>query len=116
MEFFWQEYGSGLPFPPPGDLPDPGIKPLPPALPALVGRFFTTEPPHLTTFQLKKKKFTLIYCLLFHSYTVMRHLPSFQIIPPGEGNDNPLQYSSLESPMGRGVWEATIHGVAKSWI
>ena len=30
-----QEYWSGLPFPPPGDLPDPGIKPVPPAAPAL---------------------------------------------------------------------------------
>ena len=32
---------------------------------------------------------------------------------PGEGNGNPLQYSSLENPMDRGVWWATIHGVAK---
>ena len=30
--FFKQEYWSGLPFPPPGDLPDPGIKPVSPAL------------------------------------------------------------------------------------
>ena len=35
---------------------------------------------------------------------------------PGEGNDNPLQYSSLETSMGRGAWGATIHGIAKSWI
>ena len=33
----------------------------------------------------------------------------------GEGNGNPLQYSCLESPMGRGAWWATVHGVAKSW-
>ena len=32
MEFSWQEYGDGLPFPSPGDLPDPGIKPRSPAL------------------------------------------------------------------------------------
>ena len=32
---------------------------------------------------------------------------------PGEGNGNPLQYSCLESPMDRGVWEATVHGVAR---
>ena len=31
MEFFRQEYWSGLPFPSPGDLPDPGIKPGSPA-------------------------------------------------------------------------------------
>ena len=35
---------------------------------------------------------------------------------PGEGNDNPLQYSCLENPMDRGAWRATVHGVAKSWI
>ena len=33
---------------------------------------------------------------------------------PGEGNGNPLQYSCLENPMGRGAWWATVHGVAKS--
>ena len=36
------EYCSGLPFPPPGDLPNPGIEPT---SPALAGAFFTTEPP-----------------------------------------------------------------------
>ena len=35
MGFFRQEYWSGLPFPPPGDLPDPGIKPASPVSPAL---------------------------------------------------------------------------------
>ena len=33
---------------------------------------------------------------------------------PGEGNDNPLQYSCLEISMDRGAWRATTHGVAKS--
>ena len=33
---------------------------------------------------------------------------------PGEGNDNPLQYSYLENPMDRGAWWATVHGVTKS--
>ena len=42
MGFPRQEYWSGLPFPSPGDLPNPGIEPL---SPALAGRFFTTEPP-----------------------------------------------------------------------
>ena len=31
---------------------------------------------------------------------------------PGEGNSNPLQYSCLGNPMGRGAWQATVHGVA----
>ena len=33
---------------------------------------------------------------------------------PGEGNDNPLQYSCLENSMDRGVWWATVHGIAKN--
>ena len=42
MGFPRQEYWSGLPFPSPGDLSHPGIKPAPPAL---AGGFFTTKPP-----------------------------------------------------------------------
>ena len=34
---------------------------------------------------------------------------------PEEGNGNPLQYSCLENPMDRGAWQASVHGVAKSW-
>jgi len=45
MEYYRQEYWRGLPVPPPGDLPDPGIKPMAPEFPALAGGFFTTEPP-----------------------------------------------------------------------
>ena len=33
---------------------------------------------------------------------------------PREGNGNPLQYSCLENPMGRGDWQATVHRVTKS--
>ena len=33
---------------------------------------------------------------------------------PGEGNDNPPQYSCLENPMDRGSWKATVHGVARA--
>ena len=33
---------------------------------------------------------------------------------PGVGNGYPLQYCCLENPMDRGVWQATVHGVAKS--
>ena len=44
MGFSRQEYWGGLPFPPQRDLPDPGIESMSPAVPALTGRFFTTEP------------------------------------------------------------------------
>ena len=42
MGFPRQEYCSGLPFPSPGDLPSPGIKPV---TPVSAGRFLTSEPP-----------------------------------------------------------------------
>ena len=43
MGFSRQEYWSGLPCPPPGGLPDPGIKPASLMSPALEGGFFTTS-------------------------------------------------------------------------
>ena len=52
MEFFRQEYWSGLPFPTLGELPDPGIKLASLASPALVRGIFTTVPPG----RLMKKK------------------------------------------------------------
>ena len=45
--FPMQEYWSGLPFPSPEDIPNPGTEPVSPAYqasPGLAGRFFTTEP------------------------------------------------------------------------
>ena len=51
MGFSRHEYWSGLPFPFPGDRPDPGIKS---ASPALAGRFFTTEPPGKPNLSLQK--------------------------------------------------------------
>ena len=43
MGFSRQEYWHGLPFPLPGGLPNPGIKPMSLTYPALAGRFFTTS-------------------------------------------------------------------------
>ena len=48
MGFSRQEYWSGVAFPSPGDLPDPGIKPASPGSSALVGGFFTTMLPEKT--------------------------------------------------------------------
>ena len=45
MEFSRQEYWRRLPFPAPGNLPDPGLEPESPVSPALAGQFFTTGPP-----------------------------------------------------------------------
>ena len=56
MEFSRQEYGSGLPFSPPRDLPDSGIKPTSPTT-TLASRFFTTESPG--------KRYIYIYIYFF---------------------------------------------------
>ena len=61
--FSRQEYLSGLPFPSPGDLPNPGIEPVSLASPALAGRFFTTG----TTWEaIYIYMYTYIY---IHTYT-----------------------------------------------
>ena len=52
MGFLRQEYWSGLPFPSPGDLPSPGIKPV---SPALAGGFFITEPSRKPTKDISKR-------------------------------------------------------------
>ena len=54
LEFSRQEYWSGLPCPPPGDLPDPGIKPMSPGSLLHCRWIFTTEPPG-------KPRFSFIY-------------------------------------------------------
>ena len=54
MESSRQEYWGGLPCPPPGDLPDPGIEP---ASPARTGGFFPTEPPVSRYYQQLVKRY-----------------------------------------------------------
>ena len=51
MEFSRQDYWSGLPCFPPGNLPYPGIKPASLMSPALAGGFFTTAPPGKPNFK-----------------------------------------------------------------
>ena len=57
MEFSRQEYWSRLPFPPPGDLPDPGIEPVSIMAPALAGELFTPVPPGKPLFYIVFIKF-----------------------------------------------------------
>ena len=60
----------------------------------------------------------------FPGGSVIKNLPAkaggVGLIPelgrsPGGGNGNPLQYSCWENPMDRASWQATVHGVTKSW-
>ena len=53
-----EEYWSGLPFPPPGDLPNPGVEPISLASPALAGRFFTTVPPGKPVVPMRQSEIT----------------------------------------------------------
>ena len=79
MEFSRQEYWSGSPFPSPGQLPHPGIKPKSLALQA------DSLPSQLPG------------NMLTHIFTCL-------ILPHGEGDDNILQYSCLKNSMGRRTW------------
>ena len=64
--FYRQEYWSGLPFPSPKDLPDPGIELK---SPALAGGFFTTLPPG-------KSNLLIDFC---HSWSLLQYL--FSLVP-----------------------------------
>ena len=59
MRLSRQEYWSGLPGPPPGDLPDPVIKPGSFTSPVLAGGFFATSTPWKVYFALHKNLFLL---------------------------------------------------------
>ena len=90
--------GCAYPFPSPGDLPNPGIKPKPPtlqvdSLPAGVKGSDDKE-----------------------STCNAGHLGSIPGLgrPPGGGHGNPLQYACLENSMDRGAWRAAVHWVKES--
>ena len=68
MGFSKQEYWSGLPCPPPGDLPDSGIEPKCLMSPASAGRFFTTS----VTWE------ALVIRILFSKYSFPTSLYSVQ--------------------------------------
>ena len=65
MGFFRQEYWSGLPFPSPGALPDPGKEP---SSPTLTGGFFTIEPPRKPKLN---DSVVQIFCILFLYYLLI---------------------------------------------
>ena len=54
--------------------------------------------------------------LLFSSFNFVPDAHVFMLLSfiSGEGSGTPLQYSCLENPMGRGAWQAAVHGVTKS--
>ena len=136
--FSRQEHWNGLPFPSPGDLPNPGIEPRSPhsrqihyhlsQCPTLCDPLDCSPPGSLVHGDSPGKNienfFQKIEMLLIPGGTVVKNLPASggeaSSIPgsgrsPGEGNGNPLHYSCLGNHMDRGVWQATVQGVAKGW-
>ena len=86
MEFPRPEYWTGLPFPSPGDLPNPGLKPR---SSALQEESLPAETPGKPNY-------------------VVGSLSS------GEGSGTPLQYSCLENPMDGGAWWAAVHAKGRT--
>ena len=71
MEFSRQEYWSGLPFPPPEDLCNPGIKPVSLVSPALAGGVFTTAP-----FGIPRKDLEILKWQICNEYTNIKGIRS----------------------------------------
>ena len=124
MGFPRQEYSSGLPFPAPGDLFDPGIEP---ASPALAGKFFyysTTWEAHNSHIQRDREEtFSNLRSRTSLVAQMVKNPPAIQETwiqalgwkDPLEKGESPLWFPGLKDSMGRGAWQATVHGVTKSW-
>ena len=84
MEFSRQEYCNGLPFPFPGDLPDPGIEPRSPALQAVsLLTELPGKPKLLVCLYLswwKKKMWVIMTFLQFHSLSFLNQAYSFRAL------------------------------------
>ena len=85
MGFHRQEYWSGLPFPSPGDLSDPGIEPV---ASALAGGFFTTKPPgkpstsrHHLIYSSQHSSLRLSLLLWDFSWTEKELMPTGEYVP-----------------------------------
>ena len=92
MGFSTQEYWSGVPFPSPGDLPDPGIEPRSPAFQADI---LTSEPPGsgVGSINLVMLVFIFIYLFKFIGFTLIYRL------------------LKIDHPLNRFAWTARVHQV-----
>ena len=144
MGFSRQEHWSGLPRPPPGDLPNPGIEPTS-LMSSSIGRWVLYHWCHHVLNKVQHlagqhwpRALSLVLLEIRMSPTSKHGLSSFErmFVRPmnwglrpypmsnlmestymfsGEGNGKRLQYSCLEDPVDRGAWWAAVHRVAQSW-
>ena len=77
MGFSRQEYWSGLPCPPPGDLPNPGLKPASLLSPALAGGVFTT------TVTWEAQLLTQIMLICISTYQTLLAFPEITLLSHG---------------------------------
>ena len=111
--FSRQEYWSGLPCLPPGDLPDSGIKPTSPALKANFLPSEQTGKPWIgDTLGLPVGSTVKESTCNTGDTGDMGSVPVLGTSPGGR-HGNPLQYSCLKNPMDQGAWQ--VAGVTKSW-
>ena len=106
------------------DLFDPGIEP---ASPALADRFFyyyTTWEAHNSHIQRgREENFSNLRSRTSLVAQMVKNPPAMQETwvqalgweDPLEKGESPLWFSGLKDSMGRGAWQATVHGVTKSW-
>ena len=100
------EHWSVVPFPPPGDLPDPGIEPESPESPALAGRCFTT----CTTWFCPKILFNLKFWVPTLSIHFHGKNPAYMSAPvekpaaPGDPSSLPVSAVIWSSPVSASGW------------
>ena len=81
MEFSRQKYWSGLPFPSPGDLPDPGIETTSPASLALAGGFSTTVPSGKPVSGVQQSDLKCIYIFIYlFFFSFFSHIDYYRIL------------------------------------
>ena len=133
MGFSRQEYWSGLPCCPPGDLPGLGTEPISLTFVALAGRFFATSATWEAHLQYITRYDSLPTPVLLpgkshrqrsmvgyspwgrYKSDTTEQLPfHFSLSCIGGGNGNPLQNSCLENPRDGGAWWAAVCGVSQS--
>ena len=118
MRFSRQRYWSELPFPPPGDLPNPGIEPTSIFYVSCIGRSEKAMAPHSSTFAWKTtwmEEPGRLQSMGLLEPDMTERLPfHFSLSCIGEGNGNPLQCSCLENPRDGGAWWAAVYGVTQS--